>query len=637
MKERSKLRISVVLFLSLGMVFVGCGGGDGGGGDATGGLFAINGYVQKGPFISGSSITIQELDKNLDPTGNSYQTTTSDDFGAFSLGSHINSKYTEVIATGFYFNEVGGELSAANLTLRTTTDLSTSEDVNINILTTLEQDRIEYLIANEGLAFTEARTQAETEVLSIFNISGDNISTFDQMDISQEGDSNAILLAVSSILQGTNTVAELSELISKINLDMKEDGILDNPTYIDEIKNNSMNLNLDAVRANLFNRYESLGLTVTIPGFEAYVDSDGDSVLNGDDDDLVNKSPENVSAARGNSMVVISWDRVKEATKYSIYWSTSTGVSKTNYEEKIGDISGTSYTHSGLINGTTYYYVVTGENSLWESGESSEVNATPSPPPNTVVDTISVGRVPEGVAVTPNGSYVYVANSGEKTVSVIQTSDNTVIDTISVTNYPRGVAVTPNGSYVYVADYYYNVGTVSVIQTSDNTVIDTISVGDGPEGVAVTPDGSYVYVTNFWGGTVSVIQASDNTVIDTISVSGGPSPRGIAVTPSGSYVYVAKINDDTVSVIQTSDNTVIDTISMCDGPEHVAVTPNGSYVYVTNTLCDTVSVIQTSYNTVIDTISVGDQPHCLAVTPNGRYVYVTHDNDVIVSVIGFSE
>jgi len=72
---------------------------------------------------------------------------------------------------------------------------------------------------------------------------------------------------------------------------------------------------------------------------------------------------------------------------------------------------------------------------------------------------------------------------------------------------PVGLTVTPDGSYVYVANRRHNFanGTVSVIRTSDNTVVDTISVGHWPYGVAVTPDGSNVYVANYDDDTVSVI------------------------------------------------------------------------------------------------------------------------------------
>lgn len=96
-----------------------------------------------------------------------------------------------------------------------------------------------------------------------------------------------------------------------------------------------------------------------------------------------------------------------------------------------------------------------------------------------------------------------------------------VIDTISVGDAPLGIAVTPNGSYVYVTNQ--DDDTVSVIRTSDNTVVDTISVGDGPYGIAVTPNGNYVYVTNFIDDTVSVIRAVDTPVPD-IKANGSDGP-----------------------------------------------------------------------------------------------------------------
>src|SRR5208283_2426515 len=64
---------------------------------------------------------------------------------------------------------------------------------------------------------------------------------------------------------------------------------------------------------------------------------------------------------------------------------------------------------------------------------------------NTVIATITVGTEPDGVAVTPNGDYVYVTNSGSDSVSVISTASNSVTATIPVGGYPVGVAVTPDG------------------------------------------------------------------------------------------------------------------------------------------------------------------------------------------------
>jgi YVTN family beta-propeller protein len=56
---------------------------------------------------------------------------------------------------------------------------------------------------------------------------------------------------------------------------------------------------------------------------------------------------------------------------------------------------------------------------------------------NTVIDSaIHVGIEPAGVAVSPDGSKLYVANSASNNVSVIDTATNTVIATIPVGSHP---------------------------------------------------------------------------------------------------------------------------------------------------------------------------------------------------------
>jgi len=130
----------------------------------------------------------------------------------------------------------------------------------------------------------------------------------------------------------------------------------------------------------------------------------------------------------------------------------------------------------------------------------------------------------------------YITNLVSNTVSVINTATDTVIATIPVGLAPFGVAVSPDGSKVYIT--HENIfGTVSVIDTARTTVIATIPVGRLPLGVAVKPDGSKVYVASLADGIVSVIDTATNTVSATIPV--GLSSVGVAVAPDGSKVYVA--------------------------------------------------------------------------------------------------
>ncbi|MCT4601182.1 MAG: LamG domain-containing protein [Marinifilaceae bacterium] len=244
--------------------------------------FAISDcFVQKGPFTQGSEIIIQELDAKFQPIGKTYSTETKDDFGSFDTDIKVNSKYVEIIAKGYYFNEITGKIDGP-ISLRTISNLE-EKNLNINILTTLAKNRIIQLINSGKKTYKEAKKQAQEEILKIFNIPQefiDKISNFENMDISKKGNNNAILLAISCILQNNNTAGELSEFISKIKDNIQDSGKLTDKTLINAINYNSQTLHLKEVLNNLKLRYHKLNLDVEIPYFENFIDSDGDGIIN---------------------------------------------------------------------------------------------------------------------------------------------------------------------------------------------------------------------------------------------------------------------------------------------------------------------------------------------------------------------
>ena len=86
-------------------------------------------------------------------------------------------------------------------------------------------------------------------------------------------------------------------------------------------------------------------------------------------------TPVNLAAAAHDGYVTLSWGAVSGATFYNLYWSTTSGVTNTNGAQIIG--VNTPMNHGGLVNGTTYFYVVTAINSAGESTISSQAEATP--------------------------------------------------------------------------------------------------------------------------------------------------------------------------------------------------------------------------------------------------------------------
>ena len=284
--------------------------------------------------------------------------------------------------------------------------------------------------------------------------------------------------------------------------------------------------------------------------------------------------------------------------------------------------------------GTSHAYLETNGPFIYTAGPNgglTELDATT----DLIIATIALSGAYE-LALTPDQSRIYVANALGNSVSVIDTASNTVIATTPVESFPDGITVTPNGEFVYVAnngDNSPNSNTVSVISTATNQVVRTITVGGAPFLPKVTPDGSRVYVSN--SGTISVIDTATNTVSATISAV--TAPTGLAFTPNGAFAYVAQFTTPgTVAVLSTPSNKLIATIplgSNTSDPIKVAITPDGSFAYVTNLGSNNVSVINTSTNTVVATVPVGGEPYAIAASTDGALTYVGNIADSTMSVI----
>lgn len=234
----------------------------------------VSGLVQKGPFINGTQILMADLNSSMKQIGKIFSTQITNDYGAFEVHEVVlSSSYVEFSAAGYYFNEVSGKISSAPLTLFALSDVSDINSVNINILTHLEKQRVEYLITEHNNKFAEAKKTAQSEILSMFGYHEEDMSGSETLTIQSDNQSNAILLAISVILQGNRSVGTLTELLANISNDLKEDGIMSDEKILDSLRTTTLALDLNTIRKNLVDRFQSLGVGATIADFESYVNS----------------------------------------------------------------------------------------------------------------------------------------------------------------------------------------------------------------------------------------------------------------------------------------------------------------------------------------------------------------------------
>lgn len=243
-------------------------------------IVTVSGKVQKGPYIIGSSIMLNELDENLNQTGRAFTSTIVSDDGSFNLGSiTLESEYVLLTAEGYYFSEIYGSLSPSTLRMQAIADASNSGQMNVNAMTHVLKDRVMYLVS-EGQNFEQANQQAKSELLSFLNASEASGADFVNYDIAGNNTNSAVLLAFSLILQRytphmngrEQLTAELSSLLANLSSDFRTDGIINNRALIDTLLYNAYNLNFIQIENNIAERYSDLGLDMVIPDFVYYID-----------------------------------------------------------------------------------------------------------------------------------------------------------------------------------------------------------------------------------------------------------------------------------------------------------------------------------------------------------------------------
>jgi YVTN family beta-propeller protein len=238
-----------------------------------------------------------------------------------------------------------------------------------------------------------------------------------------------------------------------------------------------------------------------------------------------------------------------------------------------------------------------------------------------LVDQVAVGQDPTNVSAA--GRSVWVANTGDDTVSRIDERSRRVVATIAPGSAVDGMAAGAGAVWTFDSKR----GLMARIDPALRRVDRSIRTGATTVGPLASPvstgDGAVWLVKGF--STVARIDPTRWRLAAQIAV--GNEPSGLAVGEGG--VWVADDRDDTVTRIDPKSNGVLATIPVGRGASGIAAGAGG--VWVVDTLDDEVVRIDPDTNSVTATIPVGTAPTGVAVGAGS--VWVASGGDGTVSRI----
>lgn len=192
-----------------------------------------------------------------------------------------------------------------------------------------------------------------------------------------------------------------------------------------------------------------------------------------------------------------------------------------------------------------------------------------------IANTIALTQnsAPFDIAILSNNSYAYVTDTDNSLVSLINIASQTLGIFIPVGDFPTYEALTPDENYLYVANN--GAATISVINTTLNQVEETIDlsdIGNNPNGIAITPNGKTAYVAMTSSDCIAIIDTNDMTATGSISLESGAEPQDVAISADGKTLYATCRNINKIAAINTETNGVT-YIGVGDNPTDIATTP----------------------------------------------------------------
>jgi fibronectin type 3 domain-containing protein len=284
-----------------------------------------------------------------------------------------------------------------------------------------------------------------------------------------------------------------------------------------------------------------------------------------------------VTATPGNNTVGLSWAAVTGAVSYSVARSQSTGTGYVTLGSPT-PANGTTYTDSQVVNGTTYYYVVTASNGTCSSGNSTEVSAAPAcTPPNAPTVPTATATI-NSVTLTWNAAATATTYLVKR--STTSGSGYVLLQNVGVTTFTDTAVVTGTTYYYVVAA---SNGFCSSADSPQVAVTPTCVPPSAPTSVLATPNNGLVTLS--W----SAPAGATSYLVYRGTTSGGESTTALAtpsttnytdnsVTNGTTYYYKVAASNGSCASVNSAEASTTPVCTPPSAPGTLTTTPGDAQV-----------------------------------------------------------
>jgi hypothetical protein len=276
--------------------------------------------------------------------------------------------------------------------------------------------------------------------------------------------------------------------------------------------------------------------------------------------------PAGLSAAAGNAQVVLNWTASSRATVYNVKRSITTG----GPYAQISTPTVPNFTDTGLTNGTAYFYVVSASNSVGQSANSAEVNATPVPPPP---------ATPTGLAATAGNAQVSLNWNASTGATSYHVKRSTASGSETQISAPASNSFTDTG-LTNGTKYFYVVSAVNSGGESANSS-EVNATPTAPAAPPATPTGlqgtaGNAQVSLSWDASTGAMSYN----VKRSTANGGPFSATLASPAVTNYIDTAVTNGTTYYYVVSAVNASGESANSAQA----SATPTGPVANVTITI-----------------------------------------------------